>query len=135
MEGAALIESGILDSSVETTPVITDWWYQSGDLFFPKAWIKALETPIIGHYNTAIYVNYWSLMHLLVGVLWGIGASYFEIDHIYAVGFILHTVWELWQVIIGMSTPWILTGHNGFTDLVLDTGFFMLGVYIGVLWK
>ena len=44
--------------------------------------------------------------------------------------FILHTFWELWQAIIGMSRPYKLTGRSNLVDTILDTIFFIFGAYV-----
>jgi len=102
--------------------------YDSGDLFLPQAWRDFLSTPLVGNYDTFIYVTGWSFMHLLSGVLFGSFAVYNQIKHPYWVGLALHTIWECWQILIGMNKPWNLTGHNGFVDIVVDTLFFMGGL-------
>ena len=44
--------------------------------------------------------------------------------------FIIHTIWELWQMLIGMSKPYKLTGRSNLIDTIMDTIFFMVGAYI-----
>jgi hypothetical protein len=46
--------------------------------------------------------------------------------------FIIHTIWELWQILIGMSKPWKLTGHSNLIDIFVDTIVFMIGTYISL---
>jgi len=44
--------------------------------------------------------------------------------------FIIHTIWEYWQIYIGMSKPLRLTYHNNLIDIIFDTVIFMLGSYL-----
>ena len=44
--------------------------------------------------------------------------------------FVVHTLWELWQMLIGMSKPYKLTGRSNVVDTLMDTVFFMLGAYM-----
>jgi len=43
--------------------------------------------------------------------------------------FIIHTLWELWQMIIGMANPMKLTGKSNLIDTIIDTLLFMGGSY------
>ena len=52
------------------------------------------------------------------------------IDNYYFKMFILHTVWEFWQIFIGMSDPFRLTGNSNLVDIILDTTLFILGAFI-----
>ena len=47
--------------------------------------------------------------------------------------FALHTIWECWQILIGMSKPYMLTGRGNLVDIVVDTLMFMLGAYLALL--
>ena len=105
--------------------------YDSGDLFLTENWKKFLETPIIGTHNDSFYITYWSILHFISGIIFVLIFKYFNIQYnIYLTGLIIHSLWELWQVIIGMSHPWKLKGHNNLVDIIVDTLFFMIGVYI-----
>lgn len=106
--------------------------YRSGDLFFGPEIRRFLETFIIGSYQTSIYITYWSVLHLISGVLtYIILTTYIPNNkYPYSVGLILHTLWELWQVYIGSSKPWFWKGHNGLTDFLMDTLLFTLGMYV-----
>ena len=46
------------------------------------------------------------------------------------IGFIIHTIWEIWQVIIGMSDPFKLIGKNGLIDIIMDTIMFLIGMIL-----
>jgi len=71
-------------------------------------------------------------MHLLSGII--LGAIYFYLNNnltfYYYNLFIIYTIWELWQILIGMSKPWKLTGHSNLIDIFVDTCIFMFGTYI-----
>lgn len=106
--------------------------FRSGDFFFSREIRQFLHTFIYGSYESTIYITYWSVLHFISGILTSyVLKTYMPyIIHSYVVGFILHSLWEVWQVYIGMSRPWNWKGHNGFTDLFLDTGLFMAGMYV-----
>ena len=106
--------------------------YNSGDLFLPKEVKDVLETHIYGNYNQTIYITYWSFMHLLSGILTGyiyLSLGY-KTKNYYWNLFIIHTLWEIWQIIIGMSKPLKIVGKNNIFDTILDTIFFMIGCLI-----
>jgi hypothetical protein len=109
-----------------------DILYRSGDLFFPREIRRFLETFLIGSYQSTIYITYWSVLHFISGVLTYILLTTYipNIKHPYSVGFVIHTLWELWQVYIGSSKPWNWAGHNGLTDFLMDTLLFILGMYV-----
>ena len=70
-------------------------------------------------------------MHLINGIL--IGFLYLYVqgdspDYIFKM-FIIHTLWELWQMLIGMAKPYKLTGRSNLIDTIMDTIFFMTGAY------
>jgi hypothetical protein len=45
----------------------------------------------------------------------------------YLTGFTIHSIWELWQILIGMTK--IMT-RRGVIDVFVDTVFFMAGMVI-----
>ena len=48
----------------------------------------------------------------------------------------LHTLWEFWQIIIGMSRPYSLSGRSNLIDTIVDTIVFMNGAIISkILYK
>lgn len=106
--------------------------FRSGDLFFGPEARRFLETFLYGSYESDIYITYWSVLHFISGILtfYVLHTYVSNIKHPYSVGLILHTLWELWQVYICSSRPWNWKGHNGFTDLIMDTLLFMLGMYV-----
>lgn len=109
----------------------SSYMFRSGDLFLPNRIRKFLETFIYGSYNNTFYLTYWSVLHLLSGVLTAyIFKSYYKVKNPYWVGFWIHNTWEFWQIIIGMSKPLILIGHNNLVDTIVDTILFMIGMWI-----
>jgi hypothetical protein len=106
--------------------------YNSGDFFFPKFIKNILDKNIYITQNNSFYINGWSLLHCFSGMI--LGAVYLYLDKglnfYYYYLFIIHTIWELWQMLIGMSKPWKLTGDSNLIDTFVDTIFFMIGTYI-----
>lgn len=94
--------------------------YRSGDAFLPRSILDYLEVYLIGNATSAFYVNVWSLVHFLSGVL---TASL--ITPSLKTGFWIHTAWEFWQIFIGMTK---YTTQRGAIDVVMDTAFFMAGM-------
>jgi hypothetical protein len=106
--------------------------FRSGDAFFPERVRRFLGTFVYGSYQTPFYITYWSFMHALSGALFAGLCLRFPaaLPNPYLYGFLVHTTWELWQVAIGMNHPYRIRGHNGLTDIVLDTAFFMAGMAV-----
>ncbi len=101
-------------------------WYKSGDIFLGKNIRDKLETKIIE--TKTYYINYWSLFHFFVGFFYAlIFRKKFDKIRLYVYGFLIHTLWEYWQVYIGMTLVHTYLGKN---DLILDTVFFMLGIFV-----
>lgn len=97
----------------------TDILCRTGDLLLPASVRRVLETYWIGNSRSLLYVTNWSLMHFLSGVLLAsIGTTLLQ-------GFWIHTIWELWQMIVG-NTPWWT--WRGRIDLVMDTVLFLAGM-------
>lgn len=110
-------------------PSQDSWIYRSGDVFAPKHIRAFLETFLYGSYDQTVYITYWSIMHLLSGVFTAIVLQRLKITkHPYWMGFLIHTLWELWQVWINMSKPFKIVGHNNIVDIILDTVLFMIGM-------
>lgn len=106
--------------------------YNSGDIFLPERVKKILLIDLVGSSKKTLYVSGWSIIHLINGIISGYIYLYFKWNRkLYILKLlIIHTIWELWQTIIGMAKPYKLTGHNNLIDSLLDTLFFMLGAYI-----
>ena len=106
--------------------------YNSGDVFLPEKVKNILGMDLIGTSKKTFYVSGWSLVHLINGIIVGYIYLYFKWDsrfYFYKM-FIIHTIWELWQMLIGMAKPYKLTGRSNIIDTIMDTVFFMLGAYI-----
>lgn len=106
--------------------------YNSGDAFLPEKIKQLLSTDLIGSSKKTFYVSGWSIVHFMNGIIIGYLYFYFNWDRrLYMFKlFIIHTLWELWQMLIGMSKPYNLTGRGNIIDMIMDTLFFMLGAYI-----
>ena len=106
--------------------------YSSGDVFLPEKVKNILKTELIGDSKKTFYVSNWSIIHSINGIIIGFIYLYFKWDSkVYMFKmFIIHTIWEFWQTLIGMSNPLKLTGRGNFIDTIIDTILFMLGAYI-----
>jgi hypothetical protein len=107
--------------------------YHSGDFFLPKPIKQTLDKNIYMTQNYSFYINGWTIIHYLSGMI--LGAIYLylgkQISFFYYYNlFIIHTIWELWQMLIGMSKPWLLTGDSNLIDTFVDTIVFMFGAYV-----
>ena len=105
--------------------------YHSGDAFLPKKIIDYLDHIYISTPNKTFYINRWSFIHFFSGVLFG--HLYFYLNYnpkqYYYKLLILHTIWELWQMLIGMSSPYKTSGYGNIFDVIFDTIYFMLGTF------
>lgn len=109
-------------------PTLRDVLYLSGDVFLPKRMRTVLERYHIGNDRSLVYVTNWSLIHLVSGFLTGIVLlSFFPTYDYYWTGFAVHTVWEIWQVLVS-NTPWWTL--RGWVDIGTDTVLFMLGMLL-----
>lgn len=106
--------------------------YNSGDAFLPEKIKNILGRDFIGSSEKTFYVSGWSIVHLISGIIMGYIYLYFKGDRkLYALKlFILHTMWEFWQTLIGMAKPYKLTGRSNLIDTIMDTIFFMFGAFI-----
>ena len=102
--------------------MLKDALKESGNIFLPKSVTTFLYKYIVGNNISIFYINYWSIMHLLSGVVFGMIVpsrwSYFWS------GLLVHTLWELWQKFIGM-TKWDVRGA---IDTLMDFVMFELGM-------
>lgn len=109
--------------------------YSSGDVFLPKSVRDFLSIMLFKYPNVkddyVFYIQVWSIVHLVSGVVFGYLYLKFggSAMNYYYNALIVHTLWELWQIIIGMSKPLMLSGRNSSVDIVVDTVMFMLGAY------
>ncbi len=109
-------------------PSVHDMLYRSGDVFLPKSVRDILQRYWIGSPKTTFYITNWSIVHFLTGI----ATAYFLFqskikENIYLVAFLIHTIWELWQIFIGMTPIYTLRGQ---VDIVVDTLLFMFGTWI-----
>jgi len=110
--------------------------YSSGDVFLPQSLKNVLGTMLFKYPNVkedyVFYIQGWSIVHFVSGVLFG----YFylklgwNITNYYYNAFVVHTLWEIWQIAIGMSKPLMLSGRNSTVDIIVDTIMFMIGAYV-----
>lgn len=112
-----------------------DWHsilFNSGDLFLPKPIKEFLEQYWIGDDTSLFYISWWTFIHFFTGILTGYWLFYYKSPlNYYMYGFLLHTLWELWQM-LGKNTPyWTLRGR---VDILTDTMAFMLGMLLIRSW-
>lgn len=98
--------------------------YRSGDAFLPPAIRQILTQYWVGDDHSLFYVNNWSLVHFASGIL--TAALTPTAWNPFLVGLVIHTVWEAWQIAIGMTR----LNTRGFIDIGLDTVWFMGGVWL-----
>lgn len=105
-----------------------------GDLLLPEKINRGLSTYIVGNDQTQIYLSIWSINHFLSGILVGYGLRHIRDSNIlelttkeqrYMKGFLIHTLWELFQIGVENTE---LTNLRGQIDVVADTILFMLGM-------
>jgi hypothetical protein len=116
---------------------IHDIMYSSGDVFLPEYLKKFLAIDLIGNHTKTFYISNWSIVHLLSGILIGYIFIYFNFSkdgnltnkEYYLKMFSLHTIWEMWQIFIGMSHPLNLSGQSNIIDTIMDTILFMVGAW------
>lgn len=95
------------------------FFYRTGDLYLPRKMVNFLNTYIAGSDKSRIYLNYWSIMHFLSGVL-----VYAAISQNWIYALIIHTLWEMWQMAIGMTKYRTI---RGLVDILMDTAAFLAG--------
>jgi hypothetical protein len=109
-----------------------DVLFNTGDFLLPKCIINILRIDILGSKNSYWYIDGWSLIHIISGIIFGyiyIKLNY-DINKYYFKMFIFHTIWELWQILVGMSNPFTFYGKNSLTDTIIDTLCFLFGAFI-----
>jgi hypothetical protein len=97
---------------------ILDFLFHAGDLFLPARLVAFLNTYLVGDDTTVFYISLWSVVHFLSGCVAGL-----LLGNESGVAFIVHWMWEMLQVVSGMTPA---TGR-GFVDFVTDTCMFMGG--------
>lgn len=113
-------------------PTLRQILYNSGDVFLPDNARNFLETYLIGSRDSTFYITYWSIMHTISGMIFAyIYLKYFNrqpsVIYFYVIMIIIHTIWEIWQIFIGMSRPTSLNGKNNIVDTFVDTIMFLIG--------
>lgn len=89
----------------------------SGDLYLPPRLKRVLDYYIIGNKQSLFSINVWSFVHILSGFL---VYNFITTNLLYA--FIIHTIWELWQLLI-TNTPYTIVG---LIDTIVDTLLFLI---------
>jgi VanZ family protein len=106
--------------------------YNSGNAFLPDNINQMLAYDIIGSHKKTFYISGWSILHFINGLIFGYLYLYLHFDKKYYIInlFVLHSIWELWQITIGMSRPYSLSGRSNLIDTIVDTILFMTGALI-----
>lgn len=94
--------------------------FRSGDFFLPKDIVVFLDKYIFGNDSTVMYINHWSIIHMISGMI--VGFTTGNLFH----AITLHTLWELWQLNIKMTK----VSLRGFIDVSMDTVMFVIGFLI-----
>lgn len=112
-------------------PTLEDALFRSGDVFLPQPARTFLERYHLGNNQSLLYVNNWSLVHMISGMIvgWILWVYYPEKDY-YWTGFWIHNVWEAWQILVKNTPYWTWRGR---LDIVTDIAFFMAGM-LAVSW-
>jgi hypothetical protein len=103
-----------------------DVLFRSGDLFLPKGVRRVLEYYYIGNDKTVFYITNWSIIHYLTGILFAYLLRNYKSSEIYIMSFLLHCIWEAWQI-FGENTK--IGTLRGKVDTFTDTVLYMLGVF------
>ena len=105
--------------------------YKLGDGLIPDPYKKTLYT----NWFTAelapdakIQLNYWSWMHFFSGVVFALAFP----QATFLLWFVIHFIWELYQIAIGMSDV-ITDTKTEIIDISFDTLFAMAGWYL-ITW-
>jgi len=113
--------------------IVRDVLFRSGDLFLPQNLRRILDFYLIGNSQSLFYVNVWSIVHFLSGIIAGsLVYQYHPRANYYFSLFVLHSIWELWQVFILNTKYWTT---RGLIDILTDTIFFMSGTWIFIQYK
>lgn len=113
---------------------MVDWnqiIYKSGDFLLPQSVKKVLDISLYKSSNYRFYVEVWHIVHFITGFI--LGLAYISLGYgrnlkeYLLTLFIIHAIWEYWQIFIGMSKPLRLSYHNNLFDIIFDTIVFMVG--------
>ena len=115
---------------------INNLFYKSGDLFLPKNMVHFLDQGIYDS-KERFYINLWTVLHFISGIIIGKVVSQYVFNAVqyYLICLGIHTLWESWQVYIGMAKPWALSGSSNLIDSFIDTAAFMFGTFLILLQK
>lgn len=110
-------------------PIDLSRFKDTGDLLLPKPLKMFLETYLIGSPTSLFYITLWSVLHFLTGCSFAlyfartVYGRTFTYTQAFWTAFVIHTLWEIWQLVI-TNTP---TTLRGYIDFLVDTGLFMAG--------
>lgn len=108
-------------------PTFKDLLFLSGDLFLPKSVRTVLEHYWVGNNRSLLYITNWSILHIVSGILIGYYLDTYQPTYsYYSTGFWIHTVWEIWQILVKNTPYWTLRGK---LDVITDTVLFMGGMF------
>ena len=93
--------------------------FRTGDLLLPDKIVKILDQYIIGSDHSIVYINYWSVLHFISGIF-----VYLFLTRKWNNAIIIHTIWEMWQIAIGMTK---YKTNRGIIDISMDTIVYMVG--------
>lgn len=109
-------------------PTFRDFLFLSGDLFLPKSVRSFLERYWIGNDRSLFYITNWSIVHALTGIAVGLALLQYAPEwNVYWSGFWIHTIWEVWQIVVKNTPYWTL---RGIVDVGTDTAMFMGGLFL-----
>jgi hypothetical protein len=103
---------------------------RSGDLFIYGDLKKLLDYYYIGNNNSIFYINNWSIIHFISGIIISLILKYIykqSRNEIIIKSFIIHCIWEIWQIIILNTYIYKLRDQ---IDTLNDTILFMIGVLL-----
>lgn len=108
---------------------------RSSDVFLPPRVVETLNRVVVGNKTTGWYVDGWSGMHMLAGLLCSVFllASGFRGFSGFLVALLVHTAWEIWQIYVGLTYIPSFNHVTNLRDAFTDTVFFMLGVWMVVV--
>lgn len=106
--------------------------FSSGDVFLPQRVRDFLGTFLYKSPNFVFYIQWWTIVHFINGIIFGFLYLYlgYSKQNYYISQLVIHTLWEMWQVFIGMSKPWMLSGRNSLVDTMVDTSVYMIGAFV-----
>lgn len=113
-------------------PTYEDILFKSGDLFLPKSVRSLLEYYYVGNDKTVFYITNWTVIHFLSGILFAYLFKFFSIAEILISTFLVHSIWELWQI-YGENTK--ISTLRGQVDVLVDTIAYMIGVCYYIYFK